>query len=145
VNYGVGGVALGSDLRLAQPTVLFAETLVWEVMRSEVERRMGDASRLKRTTYGWARRSAARRGPSGAGRGRHLRAVLGDAALRRKLGLSRVRIGLTGDSELAADTAAFYTGLGVRLVPLPLGDAPASQPVPLADLDHPSSLEETRP
>jgi len=145
VNYGIGGVSLGADLRLAQPTVLFAETLVWEVMRSEVERRMGDASRLKRTAYGWARRSAARRGPSGAGRGRRLRAVLGDATLRRKLGLSRLRIGLTGDTALADDTARFYTGLGVHLVPLPMDDAAAAPPVAFADLDDPSSLEETRP
>lgn len=118
VNYGAGTETLAADLRFVQPTIFLAATEVWELMRAEVERRMADASGLKRRLYGWARGSSAGDG-AGADRGpgRWLRGLLVDRALRAKLGLRRLRVGLADGNPVSAETATFFASLGVHAVP----------------------------
>ncbi len=111
VSYGVGTASLGADLRLVQPTLFLAEMGVWEVVRAEVERRMNDASRIKRRAYQWARRSGTQE--TGGAVAARARWVLDDRSLRAKLGLSRLRLGLADSTPPSDGTLDFFSSLGV--------------------------------
>ncbi len=121
VNFGEGGESFINDLREVQPTFFLGVPRVWEKLMGSVQFRIGNATRLKRAIYAfWARR-----GSRTAERRRHGRAdpavlrMLGwiflFRSLREKLGLSRVRIALSGAAPIAPGVLEFWWSLGVPL------------------------------
>jgi long-chain acyl-CoA synthetase len=121
VNFGEGGEAFVSDLREVQPTVFLGVPRVWEKMLATVQIGMGDASPLKRLNYRFwlarGRRLAQRRMRGGLGPGSRLVAGLGHVllyrSLRAKLGLSRVRVAISGAAPIAPQVLEFFWAIGV--------------------------------
>jgi long-chain acyl-CoA synthetase len=119
VNFGEGGESFTNDLREVQPTFFLGVPRVWERLSAGVQFRVRNASRLKRWNYNfWQKRmakvAAARR--RGKGRG----AVTGFLAwlfvgrsLRQKLGMSRIRVALSGAAPIAPDVLEYLWSLGI--------------------------------
>ncbi|MET0238143.1 MAG: AMP-binding protein [Kibdelosporangium sp.] len=121
VNFGEGGEAFQQDLRDVQPTVFLGVPRVWEKMMAGVEIRMADASWLKRTLYKLClrqgRRIAPRRMTGQASLGDKL--VLGLCELvmfrplRLKLGMSRVRVPVSGAAPIAPQVLEYLWAIGI--------------------------------
>jgi long-chain acyl-CoA synthetase len=106
VNLGGGLASLGPDAWAVQPTILHCPAAVWSGIAAGVEVRMGNATRLKRHAYRRARSAG----------GRSAWRLVVDAPLRDKLGLSRLRVGLSSGEPLAAPAATFFSGLRAPVV-----------------------------
>jgi long-chain acyl-CoA synthetase len=121
VSFGDGGDTFLTDMQQVQPTFLLGVPLVFEQLHTSVERRMEDASFLKRKTYSfWMARGrklgeARRQGHAGL-IGRALHGV-GWLALYRplrvKLGLLRVRGALCAPGTADPTVLDFFWALGV--------------------------------
>jgi long-chain acyl-CoA synthetase len=92
---------------------------VWERLGAGVQFRIANASRIKRWNYNiWQRRGAkvAAARMRGKHRGR-LSALLAwlflGRSLRKKLGMSRIRVALSGAAPIAPDVLAYMWSLGV--------------------------------
>jgi len=108
------------DLREIGPNFQAAPPVVWEAWLRAAEDRTAHASRVKRATFGWARRvaeAAEQRREAGLSRGptRFLADRLVFAALRDQLGLSRLRWAHTGGMPVAAEVWRLYRSFGVNL------------------------------
>ncbi|MCU0300151.1 MAG: AMP-binding protein [Candidatus Nanopelagicales bacterium] len=114
-----------ADLAEVQPTVLFAVPRIWEKIQASVAIRMANASRLKRFSYGIARRlgdrAAADRIRTG---GAHtllsrvltfLAWVIAGRKLRRHLGLAKVRMALSGAAPISTEVLTSFLSLGVLI------------------------------
>ncbi len=121
VNFGEGGPSFPNDLRDVQPTVCLGVPRVWEKMLATVEIRMADASRLKRVLYRACLRQGRRVAPRRmAGRLSPVdRVVVGMCevlvfrALREKLGMSRVRVPLSGAAPIAPQVLEYLWAIGI--------------------------------
>jgi long-chain acyl-CoA synthetase len=123
VNFGEGGDTFVGDLREVQPTIFLGVPRVWEKMLAGVMVRVADASRLKRWMFnfwvGQGRRRAARRMKGDATLVD--RVVLGIGwlllfrSLRDKLGMSRVRIALSGAAPISPQVLEFFWAIGVPI------------------------------
>jgi long-chain acyl-CoA synthetase len=121
VNFGEGGPSFQNDLRDVQPTVFLGVPRVWEKMLATVEIRMADASRLKRVLYRACLRQGRRLAPRRmAGRlspadrvVAGLCEVLVFRALREKLGMSRVRVPLSGAAPIAPQVLEYLWAIGI--------------------------------
>lgn len=119
VNFGEGGESFPNDLREVQPTFFLGVPRVWERLAAGVQFRIANASRIKRWNYNiWQRRGAKiavahRRGQH---RGR-ISQLFGwlflGRALRKKLGMSRIRVALSGAAPIAPDVLEYMWSLGV--------------------------------
>ena len=121
VNFGEGGPAFPQDLREVQPTVFLGVPRVWEKLMAGVEIRMADATRLKRLLY----RTCLKHGTRIAPRRMNGVTTVGDRvvlalaealvfrALREKLGMSRVRVALSGAAPIAPQVLEFLWAVGV--------------------------------
>jgi long-chain acyl-CoA synthetase len=121
VNFGTGADTFAAELAEVQPTFFLGVPRVWEKMMATVEIRMADATRVKRAAY----RLALRHGRAIAERRRAGALTLGDRlrygaarlvalrSLRRHLGLSRVRVALSGAAPIAPQVLEFHAALGV--------------------------------
>ncbi|CAN5598558.1 AMP-dependent synthetase/ligase [soil metagenome] len=124
VNFGEGGESFVLDLREVQPTFFLGVPRVWEKMLAGIEIRMGDASRAKRLNYrfwlGQGRRLAPKRMAGGLSAADRVVAGLGwlllFRSLRHKLGLSRVKVALSGAAPIAPRVLEFFWALGVPVV-----------------------------
>nr|WP_042184183.1 AMP-binding protein [Kibdelosporangium sp. MJ126-NF4]CEL16130.1 Long-chain-fatty-acid--CoA ligase [Kibdelosporangium sp. MJ126-NF4]CTQ94056.1 Long-chain-fatty-acid--CoA ligase (EC 6.2.1.3) [Kibdelosporangium sp. MJ126-NF4] len=124
VNFGEGGESFPHDLRDVQPTVFLGVPRVWEKMMAGVEIRMSDASRLKRLAYGTCLRQGRRIAPRRmTGRSTPLdKLVLGLCEilvfrpLRRKLGMSRVRVPLSGAAPIAPRVLEYLWAIGIPVL-----------------------------
>ncbi|HZN15070.1 MAG TPA: AMP-binding protein [Acidimicrobiales bacterium] len=121
VNFGEGGESFAVDLREIQPTFFLGVPRVWEKMLATVEIRMADASRLKRVLYRVAvargrklapKRMRGRLGPID-GAIAALLWILAFRSLREKLGLSRVRVAVSGAAPIAPQVLEYFWALGV--------------------------------
>jgi long-chain acyl-CoA synthetase len=121
VHFGEGGESFAVDLREVQPTFFLGVPRVWEKMLATVEIRMADASRVKRLVYNLAirrgRKLAVKRmrgslGPVGRAEA-ILWWVLVFRSLREKLGLSRVRVAVSGAAPIAPQVLEYFWALGV--------------------------------
>jgi long-chain acyl-CoA synthetase len=118
VNFGEGGESFPNDLREVQPTFFLGVPRVWERLSAGVQFRVRNASRLKRWNYSfWQRRGA--KVAAARMRGRH-RAVSAFFAwlflgrsLRFKLGMSRIRVALSGAAPIAPDVLEYLWSLGI--------------------------------
>jgi long-chain acyl-CoA synthetase len=123
VNFGEGGEAFQQDLRDVQPTIFLGVPRVWEKLMAGVQIRMADASWLKRTLYGLCVRQGRRIAP----RRMTGRLTLPDRVvlvlcelvmfrpLREKLGMSRVRVPLSGAAPIAPQVLEFLWAIGIRV------------------------------
>jgi long-chain acyl-CoA synthetase len=124
-NFGESLATLTSDMREVQPTIFEAVPRIWEKMHAAVLIRMASASRLKRWNYGlwmkvaaWLGRRLASNGANWTF-GMRVMYVLGDfflyRSLKERLGLVRVRHGITAAAPIAPDIIEFFMGLGVPI------------------------------
>jgi long-chain acyl-CoA synthetase len=114
-----------ADLAEVQPTVLFAVPRIWEKIQASVAVRMANASRLKRFSYGIARRLGDRAARERVGTGGAHTAlsrvltfcawVLVGRKLRRHLGLAKVRMALSGAAPISTEVLTFFLSLGVLI------------------------------
>jgi long-chain acyl-CoA synthetase len=121
VNFGEGGEAFPQDLRDVQPTVFLGVPRVWEKMMAGVEIRMADASWLKRTVYKLCLKQGKRIAP----RRMAGKTTVGDKLmlgvcelvmfrpLRLKLGMSRVRVPLSGAAPIAPQVLEYLWAIGI--------------------------------
>jgi long-chain acyl-CoA synthetase len=118
VNFGEGGESFPNDLREVQPTFFLGVPRVWERLAAGVQFRMANASRIKRWNYNiWQRRGTKIAAARMRGRRRRLSEVfpwlfLG-RSLRKKLGMSRIRVALSGAAPIAPDVLEYMWSLGV--------------------------------
>ncbi|CAM3992515.1 long-chain fatty acid--CoA ligase [Kibdelosporangium persicum] len=121
VNFGEGGEAFPQDLRDVQPTVFLGVPRVWEKMMAGVEIRMADASWLKRLAYRTCLKQGRRLAPRRmAGRlGVVDKLVLAGCELlvfrplRLKLGMSRVRVPVSGAAPIAPQVLEYLWAIGI--------------------------------
>lgn len=104
VSFGECGGALAQDLHDVQPTILLGLPRVWESLRVEVGRRMADATGARRAAYGY--------GVAGGGRARE---ALVRRPLRKRLGLSRVRVAVSSTAPAAPQALGCLRDLGIRV------------------------------
>jgi long-chain acyl-CoA synthetase len=118
VNFGEGGEAFLNDLREVQPTFFLGVPRVWERLAAGVQFRIRNASRLKRWNYKiWHGRGAKVGAARMHGRRKPVSAFfvwlfLG-RALRKKLGMSRIRVALSGAAPIAPDVLEYLWSLGI--------------------------------
>ena len=123
VNFGEGGESFMTDLQEVQPTFFLGVPRVWEKMLAAVQIRVGDASRLKRATYGfWMKRGERLARKRMRNRMSPIDWIVYFLAwlflfrsLRQKLGLARVRIAVSGAAPIAPQVLEFFWALGVRV------------------------------
>ena len=119
VNFGEGGESFPNDLREVQPTFFLGVPRVWERLAAGVQFRMANASRIKRWNYNfWQRRGKKIAAPRMHGRRRRrLSELFGwlflGRSLRKKLGMSRIRVALSGAAPIAPDVLEYMWSLGV--------------------------------
>jgi long-chain acyl-CoA synthetase len=119
VNFGEGGESFPNDLREVQPTFFLGVPRVWERLAAGVQFRMANASRIKRWNYNfWQRRGKKVAAPRMHGRRRRrLSELFGwlflGRSLRKKLGMSRIRVALSGAAPIAPDVLEYMWSLGV--------------------------------
>jgi long-chain acyl-CoA synthetase len=123
VNFGEGGASFRNDLRDVQPTVFLGVPRVWEKLMAGVEIRMADASWLKRTLY----KACVRQGKRIAPRRMTGRLTLADRLvlavcevlifrpLREKLGMSRVRVPISGAAPIATQVLEYLWAIGIQV------------------------------
>ena len=117
-----------ANLQEIRPTIFFAVPRIWEKMFSLVELHMKDAQYVKRAAYQWAMTGSRRRV-----RSRLLRPaddttkaaaysladgianVVVHLPLKRRLGLDRVRIAISGAAPIAPEILAYFRALGIDI------------------------------
>src|SRR5690606_33226507 len=123
VNFGEGGASFTNDLREVQPTFFLGVPRVWEKMLATIQIRTSDASWLKRTLYGFwmaqggkvaKRQMAGTAGPADRALG-GLGWLFLHRSLRDKLGMSRIRIPLSGAAPIAPQVIEFFWSIGVPI------------------------------
>ena len=105
VHFGEGGDALENDIREVRPTVFLGAPRLWQRLRSSVDLGLRNAGRLKRAAFRFGTGS----GP------RALRSLVATGPVRRRVGLTRVRLALAGGAPLPADLLAWWAALGVEV------------------------------
>ncbi len=119
VNFGEGGESFANDLRDVQPTFFLGVPRVWERLAATVQVRMRNASWLKRRNYAiWQARGA--KLARARARGQHkgvasafLAWLFLNRSLRQKLGMSRIRVALSGAAPIAPEVLAYLWSLGI--------------------------------
>ena len=121
VNFGEGGESFINDLQEVQPTFFLGVPRVWEKLMGLVQTRVANATPLKRWMYRFWQRQEARTAETRRHGGRGGRLSQGLAwlfllrSLRRKLGLARIRIALSGAAPIASGVLEYWWALGVPL------------------------------
>ncbi len=124
-NFGESLDTLTVDMREVQPTIFEAVPRIWEKMHAAVLVRMASASRLKKLNYGYWMRTAEKLGKQLVANGGNwtlgmrIRYALGSLflfrALKERLGLSRVRHGVTAAAPIAPEVIEFFMGIGIPI------------------------------
>jgi long-chain acyl-CoA synthetase len=109
-NYLEGPDTAAENLQELQPTVLGADAEAWGHLHATATRSAKGATIVQRLFYDWAIK-AARLGGSGGGLANLL--VLG--AVRRELGLSKVRLAYTGGEPVSPPTLDWARCLGITI------------------------------
>ncbi len=128
VNFVENTDTVLSNLREVSPTVLFAVPRIWEKIHSQVELHMREADVFKRTAYRLATRTGlayARARLQAGGRPARPPVLLRLAywlahglvlmPLKRRLGLDRARLVISGAAPIAPDVLWYFHSLGVPI------------------------------
>jgi long-chain acyl-CoA synthetase len=121
VNFGEGGASFTNDLREVQPTFFLGVPRVWEKMLAGVQIRSADATWMKRTMHRyWLERgrTIAQRQMSGQARPTDrllygLGWLMLYRSLRQKLGMSRVRVPLSGAAPISPQVLELFWSIGI--------------------------------
>jgi long-chain acyl-CoA synthetase len=98
------------NLQELQPTVLATDARIWQMLRDRIEAAAVNATRLQRMLYRGASEIAARRGPIGwLARATVLHAV------KREIGLGRLRVAYAGGARLLPEIERWTTALGINI------------------------------
>jgi long-chain acyl-CoA synthetase len=98
------------NLQEVQPTVLATDARIWQMLHDRIETAAVAATPLQRMLYRWAIATAARRGTSA----RLARATVLHA-VKREIGLGRLRVAYAGATKLAPETERWAAALGIRM------------------------------
>lgn len=124
VNFVENPETVFENMREVQPHAFLAVPRVWEKLYSSVAITIKEAGRLQQLAYGWAiaqGMAVARHAEAGTEPGLLLRATHTLAQLlvlnnvRRMVGLSRVRLALTGAAPISPELIRWYRALGVPM------------------------------
>ena len=124
VNFGEGGESFAQDLREVQPTVFLGVPRVWEKMLAAVQIRLSDASRLKRANAKfWLARGRTLAQKRMRGRlSPWDRVVAGIGwlllyrSVREKLGMSRIKVALSGAAPIAPQVLEFFWSIAPQVL-----------------------------
>jgi long-chain acyl-CoA synthetase len=127
-NYPEGPDTGMENLRELQPTVLGTDSAVWTHLHARTTQTAADATPVQRLVYNRALRSAWRGGAF---------AGLADAlvlrAVRRKLGLSRLRLAYTDGEAVPAPALDWARGLGIGIQRIDAGQLHGAPQEPRRD------------
>jgi long-chain acyl-CoA synthetase len=113
------------NLQELQPTVLITDARIWQMLHDRVEAAASEATRLQRTLYRWAIAAAAGRSPAAwLARAAVLHAV------KREIGLGRLRVAYAGDTRLVPEIERWAAALGIRIQHI---DGKATQGIALGE------------
>jgi long-chain acyl-CoA synthetase len=109
-NYLESAATLAENLQELQPTVLAADPQTWERLHERANQAAAAATPLQRALYRWAIR---------AGQGGGLSATLARLvvlhAVRRELGLGRLRLAYIGAAPVPAEVRRWASALGIQI------------------------------
>jgi long-chain acyl-CoA synthetase len=109
-NYLESPATLSENLQELQPTVLGADPQIWERLHARAEQAAANATRLQRAAYRWAIGAGQGGGPYAAvARSLVLRAV------RRELGLARLRLAYVGVAPVPPELRRWAAALGIAI------------------------------
>jgi long-chain acyl-CoA synthetase len=98
------------NLQELQPTVLATDARIWQMLRDRIEAAAASATHLQRLLYRWAIAVAARCGPGAwLARATVLRAV------KREIGLGRLRVAYVGGPRLSPESERWTAALGINI------------------------------
>ena len=100
------------NLQEVQPTALATDLHIWQLLYARIGNAAAGATRLQRMLYRWAIAAGARGGPAAM-----LARFCVLHAVRRELGLRRLRCAYIGGTALPADIARWTTALGITIHP----------------------------
>jgi long-chain acyl-CoA synthetase len=101
------------NLQEVQPTVLATDARIWRLLYDRITNAAGGATHLQRVLYRWAIAAGARGG------GGALLARFGVLrAVRREIGLSRLRCAYISGTALSPDIARWASALGIAIQPI---------------------------
>ncbi len=125
VNFAESIETVQQNLAEVQPTVLFGVPRIWEKLAAGINIRMNAASRTKRAMFGFASRLADDVGATlvetGGTHTTGTRIKYGIAwlvalrALKKRVGLSKVRYAASGAAPIAPEVLQFFMGIGVPM------------------------------
>jgi long-chain acyl-CoA synthetase len=124
LSFGEEAATQRADLRELGPNVMFSPPRIWEDMLASMMVRVGEASWLKRTTFGWGhtigdRYAEAHLSGRRCGLALKLRHAVADVValrpVREQLGLTRIDRCYTGGAPLGPDVFRFFHSIGVNL------------------------------
>jgi len=109
-NYLESPTTLAENLQELQPTVLGADPQTWERLHARANQAAAGATRLQQAAYRWA---------IGVGQGGGLYAALARwlvlRAVRRELGLARLRLAYVGAAPVAPEVRRWAAALGIAI------------------------------
>jgi long-chain acyl-CoA synthetase len=112
------------DLREIGPHMMFSPPRIWENMVSDVQVKVEDSSRLKRSIYRWSIRKgeqaadlrmAKRPLPARLALENRIAGLVCFLWIKDKLGLRRIKRAYTGGAALGPDIFRFFHALGINL------------------------------
>jgi long-chain acyl-CoA synthetase len=98
------------NLQEVQPTILGADTAVWEHLRSRASTRAIGATSMQRFAYDWALRASRLGGPRS-----RLADLLVLQAVRREFGLNRLRLAYVGGASVGPAAMDWARSLGITI------------------------------
>jgi long-chain acyl-CoA synthetase len=109
-NYLEGPETATENLQQLQPTVFAADAAVWDALHARTTRAAAAATPLQRTLYNWAIRIGQARSVL-----RPLADLLVLRAVRRELGLTKLRLAYVGGRPVSAEVDVWSRALGIVL------------------------------
>jgi long-chain acyl-CoA synthetase len=121
-NYLESPETATENLQQAQPTVFGADAEAWTRLHERITRAADGATPLQRAFYRWAIKAATARGGMAA-----LADLLVLRAVRRELGMAKLRLAYVGGAPVPPDVQQWAAALGIAIQRI---DAPAVAGVP---------------
>ena len=109
-NYLESPTTFAENLQELQPTVLGADARTWERLHARANEASANATRLQQAAYRWAVRAGQGGGPAAM-----LARWLVLRAVRRELGLARLRLAYVGAAPMPQEVRRWATALGIAI------------------------------